>query len=216
MYTNIKNIIDLVKDIDIQNMSQDQMLNIVTLSFVGIIIISNVITLGISLVRKGVRAMLSILVIVLTFLLAPKVSTFIVNKVGDYGILQKGISYVIEQDVEEKVIRDYLVETGENLAENKALLEELKTKAYSFDPNVSDEINIIKNVGFPQAVTNAIVLNMKDTGDATIHANNFYDYVARFIVSRLIIFFSYVGVFMLANKCLLDKYDQRVKSYYLQ
>ena len=216
MYTNINNIIDLVKDINIQNMSQDQILNIVTLSFVGIIIISNVIILGISLVRKGVRAMLSILVIVLTFLLAPKVSTFIVNKVGDYGILQKGISYVIEKDVEEKVIRDYLVETGENLAENKALLEELKTKAYSFDPNVSDEINIIKNVGFPQAVTNVIVLNMKDTVDATIHANNFYDYVARFIVSRLIIFFSYIGVFMLANKCLLDKYDQRVKRYYLQ
>ena len=197
-------------------MSQDTYFNIVALSIVGIIVIANLVTFGIHLVKKGVRALMVILVIVITFVYSPKVSTFLVNKIGDYGIVQNVVSYLVERDVEERVVRRYQIETGEDLTQNPTLLEELKTTAFTYDPNVRDEINIIQNAGLPRALTNVIVLNMKDTGQAKIQADNFYDYAARFLVSRAIMFFSYIAVFFLADKLLLGAYDRRFEYHYLK
>lgn len=195
-------------------MSQDTYFNIVALSIVGIIILSNVIALFAGIIRKGFRAVLSVLVFLITFLVAPKISIFLVNNF-DYGLLQKGISYLVERDIEEKARRDYMVATGEEVGDDEALLTQLMDKIYTYDPNVSDEVNFIRNAGLPQVVTDVIVLNMKEVNMDKIEADNFYDYVGKYCASRIIIVITYIAVFMMASRVLLERDEKEYRIAYL-
>lgn len=144
-------------------------------------------------------------------LVAPKISTFLVNNF-DYGLLQKGISYLVERDIEEKARRDYMVATGEEVGDDEALLTQLMDKIYTYDPNVSDEVNFIRNAGLPQVVTDVIVLNMKEVNMDKIEADNFYDYVGKYCASRIIIVITYIAVFMMASRVLLERDEKEYCS----
>ena len=203
-----------MRELIISNLDTDKTLNIVVISFIGIIILSNVIALFAGIIRKGFRAVLSVLVFLITFLVAPKISTFLVNNF-DYGLLQKGISYLVERDIEEKARRDYMVATGEEVGDDEALLTQLMDKIYTYDPNVSDEVNFIRNAGLPQVVTDVIVLNMKEVNMDKIEADNFYDYVGKYCASRIIIAITYIAVFMMASRVLLERDEKEYRIAYL-
>ena len=152
-----------------------------------------------ALLRLGKRVLVVAFLTVFTIFAGPKINLFILNHIGQYNIIEIKLSEIVKGDIEEKVNREYMMETGINLRnENPELLEELMVKEYAINPNDSDEVNIIKHAGFPQVVLRTILLNIDNSHKTMIKADNFYDYAARFVTLRLLTFLSYSLAFFLA------------------
>ncbi|SEP83515.1 hypothetical protein SAMN02910369_00694 [Lachnospiraceae bacterium NE2001] len=152
-----------------------------------------------NMMRLGVRMLMGILAIVFVVFATPKINTFLVNKLGHYGIIEQKLAEIVDGDIETKVKYDYKLATGQEVTD-EGLLEQLKAEAYKVDPNMSDDLNILMNCGLPSGVTNTILLNIADTGTAAITAPTFAEYVAKFFVVRITWLISVLIAFSVATK----------------
>ncbi|MBO4863656.1 MAG: hypothetical protein J5517_04785 [Eubacterium sp.] len=155
------------------------------------------------LMELGKRILLGILLIAFMVCISPKVNAFLINRLGEHGLLEQTLSRIVDEDIETKVKRDYEMATGEEL-KDEALLEELKAQAFSYNPAFSDELNILLNCGFPQGINNTLILNFAGFGTARISAGTFPDYVAKFFVLKLTTLASIFITFSAATKIFMD------------
>ena len=173
-------------------------------TFAAIIIIALMICVSKGLLKLGFRVLISILMIVGGLLLAPRISDFIVARAGLTDVAEKIIYYIVDEDIEEKVKRDYRMMASSTDAEieDPALLDRLKAEAYTVDPNLSDEENIFRNLGLPDIVYENVPNSWGSLGYNHLAQNStsFPDFVAKFFVSRMITFISYVIAFMIMAK----------------
>ncbi|MCR5106226.1 MAG: hypothetical protein K6B68_17490 [Eubacterium sp.] len=153
----------------------------ISFAIVAIVIIALVIK---KLVSLGVRILMGILTIVCIIFITPKINTILINKISNYGIIERKLSEIVDGDMNTKVRRDYELETGQKL-EDESILETLKAETFKIDYNLCDEMNILLNAGFPQGINNTLLLNFSDIGGATIEADSPADYVAKFFVIRI-------------------------------
>ena len=172
---------------------------------IGLVIAGGIIFLvAKKLMTMSVRILLGILTIVFTLFMGPKLNTFIMNKMNQYGlhgIMEQKLSQIVDGDIETKVRREYEMETGRKLTEDdRELIERLKSEAYVIDPNLNDNLNIIVNAGMPQGFANTILLNIEDHGTPDIEADNFADFVAKFMILRITTLMSYFVAFSVATK----------------
>lgn len=171
----------------------------------GIITVLSVVLIIKKLMSLGVRVLMGILTIAFLLLVTPKINTFLINEIGEYGIVERTLSGIVDGDIETKVKYDYKVQTGMEL-EDEALLESLKAEAYKIDPNLNDELNILMNCGLPVGIENTILLNVPDPGTPSIKAETFPDYVAKFFVLRITTLISILISFTVAtNTFTVDK-----------
>ena len=206
--TYLNNLIDSITDkIHIDAISADT----VNLIIIGIIATIFVAGAARALYRLGKRVLIVALLIIFTMFAGPRLNVFLLNHISRFNIVEKKLSEIVKGDIEEKVNREYRMATGIDLrTENPELLEVLMAEAYAVNPNDSDEINIIKHVGFPDMVLKSILLNINNSHKALIKADNFYDYAARFVTFRLITFLSYTLACFAAVR-IVD--DNRYRAY---
>ena len=172
---------------------------------IGLVIAGGIIFLvAKKLMTMSVRILLGILTIVFTLFMGPKLNTFIMNKMNQYGlhgIMEQKLSQIVDGDIETKVRREYEMETGRKLTEDdRELIERLKSEAYVVNPNLNDELNMIVNAGMPQGFANTILLNIEDHGTPDIEADNFADFAAKFMILRITTLMSYFVAFSVATK----------------
>ena len=201
-FINLENLINSIANkINLDSISEETIQNII----IGVIAAIFIIGSARALLRLGKRVLIVALLVIFTIFAAPKVNVFILNHISRVNFVEKKLSEIVKGDIEEKVNREYRMATGIDLRkENPELLEELMAEEYAVNPEDSDEINIIKHVGFPQVVLKSILLNVDNSQRATIKAPNFYDYAARFVTLRLITFLSYVIAFFTAVRIIDD------------
>ncbi len=153
----------------------------ISFAIVAIVIIALVIK---KLVSLGVRILMGILTIVCIIFITPKINTILINKISNYGIIERKLSEIVDGDMNTKVRRDYELETGQKL-EDETLLESLKAQTFKIDNNLCDEMNILLNAGLPEGINNTLLLNFSEIGGTTIEADSPADYVAKFFVIRI-------------------------------
>ena len=195
--TYINNIINSITSrLNIDGISEEAVHNIVIAFIVAIFVIGALRPL----LRLGKRVLVVTFFVVFTMFVGPKISLFVLNHISNYNIVEKKLSEIVRGDIEEKVNREYRMKTGIDLrTEDPQLLEELMAEEYAVNPNDSDDINIIKHAGFPEVILKSILINMDNSMHAQIQADNFYDYAARYVTYRLIIFLSYTTAFFVAD-----------------
>ena len=110
-----------------------------------------------------------------------------------------------------KVKCAYKRETGQELTD-PTLLEQLKAEKFQVDPELSDDMNMLLNAGFPEGVNNTIRMNVTDYGDAHIQADNFSDYVAKYYILRMTEGISLFVAFCVATK-IFKKDDDYCYAY---
>ena len=175
---------------------------------IGIVAVAAIILIIKKLMSLGVRMLMGILIIAFMVFVTPKINTFLINKIGEHGLIQQMLSGIIDSDIENKVKYDYKLETGQEL-EDEALLEQLKAEAYKVDQNMNDDLNIIMNCGLPAGIENTILVNVADHGTPSITADTFADYVAKFFVLRLTTLISILISFTVAtNTFVVDKREK--------
>lgn len=175
-----------------------------TLTVIVIIIIALGATCGYmkGLVKSLLGVVFSVSSVVLAYLIAPFMYDIMVERTTLDDYFTEKISDMIEEDVELKVKNDYLMQTGIQLkdtASDLAILEELKEKAYGYDPDLSDQVNIIKNLDLPEGLKKELVKNNKYGVKTEIVADNFYDYVAKYIVGRVMRMIAFVASSLLVG-----------------
>ena len=153
----------------------------ISFAIVAIVIIALVIK---KLVSLGVRILMGILTIVCIIFITPQINTILINKISNYGIIERKLSEIVDGDMNTKVRRDYELETGQKL-EDETLLESLKAQTFKIDNNLCDEMNILLNAGLPEGINNTLLLNFSEIGGTTIEADSPADYVAKFFVIRI-------------------------------
>lgn len=167
----------------------------ICLGIVAVVVILLIIK---KLMSLGVRMLMGVLTIAFLLFVTPRINTFLINKIGEYGIIENVISEIVDGDIETKVKYDYKLETGQEL-EDEGLLEKLKAEAYKVDPNMCDELNILMNCGFPAGIENTILLNIPDPGTPSITASSFSNYVAKYFVLRMTTLISFLIAFTVAT-----------------
>lgn len=175
---------------------------------IGIVTVVAIILIIKKLMSLGVRILMGILIIAFMVFVTPKINTFLINKIGEHGLIQQMIRGIVDGDIENKIKYDYKLETGVEL-EDEALLEQLKTEAYHVDQNLSDDLNILMNCGLPAGIENTILVNVQDHGIPKIQADTFADYVAKFFVLRLTTLISILISFSVATNTFVV--DERKK-----
>ncbi len=151
------------------------------------------------LLNMGLRMLMGVFALVFVFLVAPKINTFLINRIGEYGIIERQLSRIVDGDIETKIKREYLIETGHALTD-EAVLEQIKNEQYQVDPNLCDELNILAHAGLPSGIMNTLIMNFADWGTATITASTFSDYVAKFFILRIVMLISYFIAFSVGTK----------------
>lgn len=151
------------------------------------------------LLNMGLRMLMGILALVFVFFAAPKINTFLINRIGEYGIIERQLSRIVDGDIETKIKREYQIETG-HVLNDEAVLEQIKNEQYQIDPNISDELNILAHAGLPSGIINTLMANFADWGTSTITASTFSDYVAKFFILRIVMLISYIIAFSLGTR----------------
>ena len=146
------------------------------------------------LLNMGLRMLMGILALVFVFFAAPKINTFLINRIGEYGIIERQLSRIVDGDIETKIKREYRIKTGQVLTDD-AVVEQIKNEQYQIDPNLSDELNILAHAGLPSGIMNTLLVNFADWGTSTITASTFSDYVAKFFILRIVMLISYIIAF---------------------
>ena len=146
------------------------------------------------LLNLGLRMLMGILALVFVFFAAPKINTFLINRIGEYGIIERQLSRIVDGDIETKIKREYRIKTGQVLTDD-AVVEQIKNEQYQIDPNLSDELNILAHAGLPSGIMNTLLVNFADWGTSTITASTFSDYVAKFFILRIVMLISYIIAF---------------------
>ena len=155
------------------------------LTIITIIIILSAAVIG--YIKGLVRCVFGVLFSVITFLLPYLISPFIYGilvdrtTIDDYA--ERRVSAIIEENVEQKIKGEYFEKTGQELADI-TLLEKLKEEAYKYDPTKSDQTNIINNLSLPESLKKNILDNNNYGESIGIKADNFYDYISKYIVER--------------------------------
>ena len=137
------------------------------------------------LLKLGRQVLMGMLIIVFVFTVTPKINVFLVNQLGQYGVIEKTLSRIVDSDIETKVKREYEQRTGQEI-HDEGQLAKLKTDSFSDDPEIPDELNIILNAGLPQGINNTLLNNFSNLGTSSIRAASFPDYVSKFFVARII------------------------------
>ena len=146
------------------------------------------------LLNMGLRMLMGIFALVFVFFAAPRINTFLINRIGEYGIIERQLSRIVDGDIETKIKREYQIETG-HVLNDEAVLEQIKNEQYQIDPNISDELNILAHAGLPSGIINTLMANFADWGTSTITASTFSDYVAKFFILRIVMLISYIIAF---------------------
>ncbi len=178
---------------------------------INIFIIVCVVTAAIMIFKKlmtmGVNMLMGILTIAFLIIVTPKLSNFLLNKFEKYDYLEQRISEVVDEDMTIKVKCEYKRETGQELTD-PTLLDQLKAEKYQVDPELSDDMNMLLNAGFPEGVNNTIRMNISDYGDSQIQANCFSDYVAKYYILRMT-----EGIALFVAFCVATKIFRTEKDY---
>lgn len=151
------------------------------------------------LLNLGLRMLMGILALVFVFFAAPKINTFLINRIGEYGIIERQLSRIVDGDIETKIKREYRIKTGQVLTDD-AVVEQIKNEQYQIDPNLSDELNILAHAGLPSGIMNTLLVNFADWGTSTITASTFSDYVAKFFILRIVMLISYIIAFSVGTR----------------
>ena len=151
------------------------------------------------LLNLGLRMLMGILALVFVFFAAPKINTFLINRIGEYGIIERQLSRIVDGDIETKIKREYRIKTGQVLTDD-AVVEQIKNEQYQIDPNLSDELNILAHAGLPSGIMNTLLVNFADWGTSTITASTFSDYVAKFFILRIMMLISYIIAFSVGTR----------------
>ena len=169
-------------------------MNILTIVVIIIIILGAVCGYMKGLVKSLLGAVFSVASIVLAYLISPFMYNIMVQRTVLDDYFTEKISQLIEEDVELKVKNDYFYKTGIQLkdsVEDKELIKKLKEEAYGFDPDLSDQINIINNLEIPESMKKE--LNNNNDKKTDIEADNFYDYIAKYVVGRAMRLLAYLA-----------------------
>lgn len=175
---------------------------------IGIVAVLAIVLIIKKLMSLGVRILMGLLTIAFMIFVTPKINTFLINKIGERGLIQQMIRGIVDGDIENKIKYDYKLETGIEL-EDEMLLEQLKAEAFYVDPSLNDDLNILMNCGLPVGIENTILLNVPDHGTPKIQADTFADYVAKFFVLRLTTLISILIAFSVATNTFVV--DERKK-----
>ena len=206
----------------ISNISSDKINGLINNKITYSVIIAVIaVVIGIAIFKRllnlSVRVLMGVLLIAFVLFVGPRINVFILNKLeayGFHGIIETKLSEIIDGDIEAKVIRDYKMETGQDIdINNRALIEELKAEAFKVNPEMNDELNLIANAGFPKIVTKTILLNIKDPGSPTIVATSFPEYTAKFLILRMVTLLSYLIAFLVAYELFREPGSKYGKHY---
>ncbi len=200
--TQIKNIFELKFLAWIKNLADSNNITKFCLVIVGIAVLFMV--MG-RLLKMGTRVLMAVLAVVFMVFAAPRINTFLINKIGEYGIVEQSLSNIVDGDIETKIKREYRIRTGEVLTD-EATLEQIKNEQYQIDPNLSDELNILAHAGLPSGIMNTLLANFADWGTSTITATTFSDYVAKFFILRIVMLISYIIAFSAATRVFKTSY----------
>lgn len=154
------------------------------------------------LISLGRNILICILMVAFMVIMVPKINTFLLNKIGKYGIIQQKLTEIVDGDIETKVKREYKIATGQEL-EDEALLEQIKAEQFYVHPNLSDELNIFIYSGYPEGIVNTVLLNISDPGVATIEAASFAEFVSKFFILKISSVLSFLIGFSIAGKLLV-------------
>lgn len=177
-------------------------MNILTIVVIIIIILGAVCGYMKGLVKSLLGAVFSVASIVLAYLISPFMYNIMVQRTVLDDYFTEKISQLIEEDVELKVKNDYFYKTGIQLkdsVEDKELIKKLKEEAYGFDPDLSDQINIINNLEIPESLKKELIKNNNYGKKTDIEADNFYDYIAKYVVGRAMRLLAYLASCLLVG-----------------
>ena len=200
MKLHIINIID--KLVNVLNIAESfaiahkEMIVKVALIIVAVVAIVMIIK---RLLTFSVRVLMGILAIAFLVIVTPKINTFLLNHFDQYDVLEQKISEQIDEDMSLRVKCQYRYDNGTELTD-QTLLSQLKAEEYKIDPSLTDNMNVILNAGLPEGVNEVIRLNVGDFGDATIQADSFSDYMARYFILRVSEILSLLIAFTVASK----------------
>ncbi len=185
----------------------DTAINILILAVIAGVIITVIVELVKFILKQSRKTLLIGLVVITTLMVVPRISAFIIGKIGSKNFLVRNISRAIDEDIERKIRLDYQMKNGYRLDESDhATVEAIKQKEYAIDPSIGDEGNMLRHSGFPKQITEGFILaGLMKFSKNTVHADNYPDFAAQFVVSRFITFVIYAGVFLVLCKVFLDR-----------
>ena len=171
-----------------------------TLTVIAIMIIIFGIAIGCwrGLVRCVLGIVVSIATFLLAYLLSPLMYNILVDKTDMDDYVTERISAIIEEDIENKIKSEYKEKTGMELTD-PAVLKSLKDQVYSYDPDKSDQENIINNLSLPKSLKNELLKSNAYGEKSEIKADNFYDYIAKLVVQRAMRMVAYLVTFALLS-----------------
>lgn len=173
-------------------------MNTLTVIVILIIVFGAVIGFMRGLLRCLIGIAFSLLSVLIAYLISPFMYGVLVEKTSLDDYATERISAIIEEDIEQKIKEEYLEKTGQNLTD-MSLLESLKEQVYQYDPDKSDQANIINNLNIPESLKKSLVDDNAYGEKTDIEADNFYDYIAKLIVKRAMKMTAYVVSFMLIS-----------------
>lgn len=173
-------------------------MNTLTVIVILIIVFGAVIGFMRGLLRCLVGMLFSALSVLIAYLISPFMYGILVEKTSVDDYVTERISTMIEEDIEQKIKDEYFEKTGLELTDTD-LLKSLKEKVYQYDPDKSDQANIINNLNIPKSLKKSLVDDNAYGEKTDIEADNFYDYIAKLIVKRAMKMISYVVSFLLIS-----------------
>ncbi len=173
-------------------------MNTLTIIVIGIIAVGMMVGYVKVFARRFLGLIITIFAIVHTIYFGPVLAKDIINNTKVDNILEEKISSMVQSDINTKITRDISIATGVTM--DKVPIKKINKLAkatYYVDPMQSARANIFRYAGFPTSINNTLVATAAKYDRTYIKEDNFADYVAIFLVERVIKIVSDLAIFII-------------------
>ncbi len=173
-------------------------MNALTIIVIGVIAVGMMVGYVKVFARRFLGLIITLFALVHTIYYGPTLAQYIIDNTKIDNAVEKKISAFVQSDINTKVARDISIATG--VASDKVSVKKINKAAkatYYVDPMQSARANIFRYAGFPTSINNMLVATAEKYDRTYIKEDNFADYVAIFIVERIVKIASDLAIFLI-------------------